>query len=69
MSVGGVGEENLDEVEMEKGSRDDGEEDVAHLEEVQVAIKDQPSHASEQNDRPRDGDGDIDLSYGIKVDD
>ena len=69
MSVGGVGEEDFDKVEMKKASREDGKKDVAHLEEVKVAIKDQPSNAGRQDDRPRDGEGDIGLSYNIKVDD
>lgn len=62
MSVGDVGEEDLDEVEVEKGGRDDGQEDVAHLEEVQVAVQDQPCNAGIENGRPHEGDGDIDLS-------
>jgi hypothetical protein len=69
MSIGGVGEEDFDEVEVKKAGRDGSKKDVAHLEEVQVAIKDEPSHASEQDNRPRDGEGDIGLSYGVKVDD
>ena len=69
MSIGGIGEEDFDEVEMKKAGRDDGEKDVAHLEEVQVAIKDQPSHANTQDSRPPGGEGDIGLSYSVKVDD
>ena len=69
VSIGGVGEENLDEVKMEKSRRDDGEKDVAHPQEVQVAMEYQPRHASIQNDRPHNGDGDIGLSNGVKVED
>ena len=42
MSISGVGEEDLDEVKMEKGRRDDGKENVAHLQEVEVAVEDEP---------------------------
>ena len=69
MSIGSVGEEDFDEVEVKKAGRDDGKKDVAHLEEVQVAINDQPSHAGEQDNRPCDGEEGIGLSYGVKVDD
>ena len=69
MSIGGVGEEDFDEVEVKKAGRGDGKKDVAHLEEVQVAINDQPSHASEQDNRPCDGEEGIGLSYDVKVDD
>ena len=69
MSIGGVGEEDFDKVEVKKAGRDDGKKDVAHLEEVQAAVKDQPSHAGEQDSRPRDGEEGIGLSYGVKVDD
>lgn len=69
MSIGGVGEEDFDEVEMKKAGRDDSKKDVAHLEEVKVAIKHQPSNTSKQDTRPRDGEGDIGLSYDVKVDD
>lgn len=54
---------------MKEGGRDDGKENVAHLEEVQIAIENQPRHTRVQNDRPRDSDSDIDLSYKVKVDD
>src|SRR4051794_21401253 len=53
---------------MEKGRRDDGEKDVTHFQEVQLAMEYQPRHASIENDRPRNGDGDIGLSNGVKVD-
>lgn len=69
MSIGSVGEEDFDEVEMKKAGRDDGKKDVAHLEEVKVAIKHQPSNAGKQDTRPRDGEGDVGLSYDVKVDD
>src|SRR5947209_210269 len=69
MSIGGVGEEDFDEVEVKKAGRDDSKKDIAHLEEVKVAVKHQPSNASKQDTRPRDGEGDIGLSYHVKVDD
>src|ERR1700756_3411199 len=69
MSIGGVGEEDFDEIEVKKAGRGDGKKDVAHLEEVQAAINDQPCHAGEQDNRPRDGEEGICLSYGVKVDD
>lgn len=69
MSIGDVGEQDLDEVQMEEGGRDDTKEDVAHPEEVQVAVQDQPCDTGVQNDCPRNSDGDIELSQGVKVDD
>lgn len=69
MAIGGIGEEDFEEVKMEEGRRDDGKKNVAHPEEVQVAVEDQPCDTCIQNDRPRDGDGDIELSQVVKVHD
>src|SRR5205823_11525986 len=69
MSIGGVGEEDLDEVKMQEGGRDDTKEDVADPEEVQVAVQDQPCDSRVKDGRPRNGDGDIELPQGVEVDD
>jgi len=67
MTIGGVSKEDLDEVEMEEDSRSNSQKDVAHLEEVKAAISNQPSYTGEQNNRPRDGEANVYLSYGVEV--
>lgn len=53
---------------MEKEGRSDSQQDVAHFEEVKFAMKNQPSYTSEEDNRPRNGENDIDLSHGVEID-
>lgn len=68
MSIGSIGQDDFDEIQVETGDAGNRNGDISYLDVRQVAVQDEPDDTCIEDDRPRNNEARICLGQVIPVD-